>query len=70
MVVLFLAGLATLLSDFLLALMIGSAGIAAVWGERRVLVLLGVGIVAPVLTVIFFDQALQIRFPRGFLLNH
>lgn len=67
--VLALAGLVTAVGDFLLALMVGSAGIAAAWGERRAAVLLGLGLVAPILVIIFFDQALQIRFPRGFLLN-
>jgi hypothetical protein len=55
--------------DFLLALMIGTAGLAALWGERRPLVLAGLGIVAPALVVLLFDAAFQVRFPRGPLLD-
>lgn len=58
-----------LLGDFLFALMIGCAGLAWCWGERRVPVLLALGLVAPVVVVLFFDAAFQVRFPRGFLIN-
>lgn len=58
-----------LIGDFLFALMIGCAGLAWCWGERRPLVLIGLGLVAPVAVVLFFDAAFQVRFPRGFLIN-
>lgn len=62
-------GALVLIGDFLLALMVGCAGIAACWGERRPIVLIGLGIVAPVAVVLFFDMAFQVRFPRGFLID-
>ncbi|MFS4438172.1 tripartite tricarboxylate transporter TctB family protein [Paracoccaceae bacterium GXU_MW_L88] len=66
---LLIVGLLMLTSDFLLALMAGCFGIAYFWGERRPLVLIALGIVAPILVVLFFDTAFQVRFPRGFLIN-
>ncbi|MGO4851293.1 tripartite tricarboxylate transporter TctB family protein [Phaeovulum sp. W22_SRMD_FR3] len=57
------------LGDFLVAMMIGTAGIAAMWGERRPVVLALLGVVAPVLVILLFDQLFQVRFPRGFLLT-
>ncbi|QDY71179.1 tripartite tricarboxylate transporter TctB family protein [Qingshengfaniella alkalisoli] len=57
------------LGDFLLALMVGTAGISVMWGERRPLILIGLGIVAPVLVILLFDLLFQVRFPRGFLID-
>ncbi len=57
------------LNAFLVALMAATAGLAFLWGERRVPVLLALGIVAPILVVLFFDTAFEVRFPRGVLLN-
>lgn len=67
--VLLIAGLLVRYVDFLLAIMVGAAGISAVWGERRPIVLGGLGLVAPLLLLLLFDEALQIRFPRGLLLD-
>ncbi|SES37702.1 Tripartite tricarboxylate transporter TctB family protein [Tranquillimonas rosea] len=67
--VLIIASLVAMTLDFLLAMMVGAAGIAAAWGERRASILIGVGLVGPVLTFLLFNEALQIRFPRGVLLN-
>ncbi|WP_176715473.1 tripartite tricarboxylate transporter TctB family protein [Thioclava sp. SK-1] len=68
---LMLAGFAALLGlgDLLFALMVATAGVSFIWGERRVLVLIGLGVVAPVLVFVLFDQLFEVRFPRGFLLD-
>lgn len=57
------------LGDLLFALMVATAGLSFAWGERRVLVLAGLGIVAPALVFLLFDQLFQVRFPRGFLMD-
>lgn len=66
---LIVSALIAIFVDFLLAMMVGAAGISWIWGERRVIVLACLGLVAPVLVLLLFDQALQIRFPRGVLIN-
>lgn len=64
-----LAGFSCLLTlgDLLFALMVATAGLSFAWGERRPLVLLGLGIAAPLAVFVLFDQVFQVRFPRGFL---
>ena len=53
--------------DFVLALGLVAAAIAAVWGERRVAPLLIVGVATPLLVFLLFDQLFEIRFPKGVL---
>ncbi|MEM7525160.1 MAG: tripartite tricarboxylate transporter TctB family protein [Pseudomonadota bacterium] len=53
--------------DFLLALGVFAAAMAALWGERRIGALLVIGIVVPIVIFLFFDQVFDIRFPRGVL---
>lgn len=67
--VLIVAGLLVVFVDFLMAMIVGAAGISAAWGERRITVLAGVGLVAPIAVFLLFNEALQIRFPRGVLLD-
>ncbi|MEL6746579.1 MAG: tripartite tricarboxylate transporter TctB family protein [Pseudomonadota bacterium] len=61
------AGLTTI--DLMLALGIFAIGLAALWGERRLLNLLLVGLIVPATVFFFFDQVFEIRFPRGLLTN-
>lgn len=58
-----------MIGDLLFALMIATAGLSFAWGERRIAVLASLGIVAPVLVFLLFDQLFQVRFPRGFLID-
>ena len=39
------------------------------WGERRVVVAAATALATPVLIFLLFDKVLQIRFPRGILMN-
>ena len=55
--------------DFFLALGLFGAGLAALWGERRLPLLALVGIVVPALVFLLFDLVFEIRFPRGILTN-
>lgn len=55
--------------DFFLALAAFAAALAAFWGERRVHILALVGLGVPVIIFFLFDQAFEIRFPRGILTN-
>ncbi len=55
--------------DFILALAVFAAALAALWGERRLTVLALVGLVVPALIFFLFDQVFEIRFPRGALTN-
>lgn len=55
--------------DLFLALGIFAAALAALWGERSPARLALVGLVIPVAIFFLFDQAFQIRFPRGILTN-
>lgn len=55
--------------DFFLALGCFAAGLAALWGERRVLFLGLVGILVPFTVFLLFDLVFDIRFPRGLLTN-
>lgn len=62
-------GAVVAVGDFLLALIVGTMGLSFMWGERRPLTLALVGILAPVLVVVLFDQVFGVRFPRGLLMN-
>ncbi|MEM9782216.1 MAG: tripartite tricarboxylate transporter TctB family protein [Pseudomonadota bacterium] len=53
--------------DLFLALGVFAVLLAALWGERRLIALLSVGIVVPAAVFLLFDFAFQIRFPRGLL---
>ncbi|MEL6264535.1 MAG: tripartite tricarboxylate transporter TctB family protein [Pseudomonadota bacterium] len=64
LMVLFLA-LSTL--DLFLALGIFALLLAALWGERRIMPLLTVGLIVPLAVFLLFDTAFEIRFPRGLL---
>lgn len=55
--------------DFFLALGVFAAALAALWGARRAVTLLLVGIIAPIAIFLLFDQVFEIRFPRGALTN-
>lgn len=55
--------------DLFLALGIFAAALAALWGERRIPMLALVGLAIPAAIFFLFDQAFQVRFPRGVLTN-
>ncbi len=55
--------------DLFLALGVFAAALAALWGERRVLPLVLVGVIIPALIFFCFDMVFEIRFPRGILTN-
>lgn len=63
-------GFAALTSvDFFLALGVFAAVLAAFWGERRIFLLVVVGLLVPAAIFFTFDQVFEIRFPRGLLTN-
>ncbi len=65
-----MAGFALLVQiDLMLALGVFAAGLAALWGERRVGMLSLVGVGVPVAIFFLFDFVFQVRFPRGLLTN-
>ncbi len=53
--------------DFFLALGVFAVLLAALWGERRPAALAVVGALVPLAVFILFDQAFEVRFPRGIL---
>jgi hypothetical protein len=53
--------------DFFLALGTFAIGLAALWGERRLPLLLLVGLLVPAAVFFLFDMIFEIRFPRGIL---
>ena len=55
--------------DLFIALGVFAVALSALWGERRITMLAVVGIVIPALIFFLFDQAFQVRFPRGVLTN-
>lgn len=55
--------------DLFLALGIFAASLSFFWGERRLPVLLLVGLVMPAVIFFLFDQVFEVRFPRGLLTN-
>lgn len=65
-----MAGFALLVPvDLFIALGVFAAALSALWGERRWHVLAAVGVVMPLVIFFIFDQAFQVRFPRGLLTN-
>ena len=55
--------------DFFVAIAVVMFLICILWGEKRILVALSASLVTPILIFVLFDQVLQIRFPRGLLLD-
>ncbi len=55
--------------DLFIALGVFAASLSALWGERRWIVLAAVGVAMPLVIFFVFDQAFQVRFPRGVLTN-
>ena len=55
--------------DLFLALGSVAALLAMFWGEHRWHVVIGIGLMMPVLIFLLFDQVFEIRFPRGVLTN-
>lgn len=55
--------------DLFLALGVFAAGLAMLWGERKIPVLAMVGLIVPVCIFFLFDLVFEIRFPRGLLTN-
>ena len=65
-----MAGFALLVQvDIFIALGVFAAALSALWGERRLVVLGAVGVLMPLVIFFLFDQAFQVRFPRGVLTN-
>jgi len=55
--------------DFFLALGGFAALLTAFWGERRVGMILLVGLLVPLFVFFLFDRVFEIRFPKGLLTN-
>lgn len=55
--------------DFFMALGVFAAALTAFWGERRIGMILLVGLVVPLAVFFLFDRVFEIRFPRGLLTN-
>ena len=55
--------------DFFVAIAVVMFLMCILWGEKRILVALSASMVTPILIFVLFDQVLQIRFPRGLLLD-
>ena len=55
--------------DFFVAIAVMMFLMCILWGEKRILVALSASLVTPILIFVLFDQVLQIRFPRGLLLD-
>ena len=55
--------------DFFVAIAVVMFLMCILWGEKRILVALSASLVTPILIFVLFDQVLQIRFPRGLLLD-
>ena len=55
--------------DFFLALGVFAALLTLFWGERRVGMILLVGILVPLFIFFLFDLGFEIRFPKGLLTN-
>ena len=53
--------------DLFIALGVFAAGLATLWGERRIPILILVGLVVPASIFFLFDMVFEIRFPRGLL---
>lgn len=55
--------------DLFLALGIFAAVLTALWGERRWIAILFVGLIVPLIVFFLFDSIFEVRFPRGLLTN-
>ena len=55
--------------DFFVAIAVVMFLMCILWGEKRILVALYASLLTPFLIFILYDQVLQIRFPRGILLD-
>lgn len=55
--------------DFFLALGVFAGVLTVYWGERRLPMILLVGVVTPIVVFFLFDSAFEIRFPKGVLTN-
>lgn len=55
--------------DLFIALAAFALTLSLLWGERRLAVLALVALAMPLVIFLIFDQAFQIRFPRGVLTN-
>lgn len=53
--------------DIFLALGCFAATLALLWGERRVVSLMLIGLALPAVVFFFFDLVFEVRFPRGLL---
>lgn len=53
--------------DLFLALGAFSAALAMLWGERRAVLILMLGLLFPVAVFFLFDLVFEVRFPRGLL---
>jgi hypothetical protein len=56
-------------ADMFLGLIVAMFLMVIVWGERRLWVAALVAILTPAIIFFTFDQALEVRFPRGVLTN-
>lgn len=57
------------IADLFLGLAVFAGALAALWGERRPVVVAIIGIVLPTAIFFLFDLVFEIRFPRGILTN-
>jgi len=55
--------------DFFLALGIFAGALTVFWGERRIGMVLLVGVLVPLFIFFLFDLGFKIRFPKGLLTN-
>lgn len=55
--------------DFFLALGLFAALLTVFWGERRIGLILLVGLLVPLFVFFLFDRVFEIRFPKGLLTN-
>ena len=55
--------------DFFLALGVFAGALTLFWGERRIGMILLVGVLVPLFVFFLFDRVFEIRFPKGLLTN-
>jgi len=55
--------------DFFLALGVFAGALTVYWGERRIRMVLLVGVLVPLFIFFLFDRGFEIRFPKGLLTN-
>ncbi len=56
-------------ADMFLGLSTFAVTLTFLWGERRIRVLIALGILIPLAVFFLFDTVFEIRFPRGLLTN-